>query len=102
MRSPLHQKCHHQMIYPKLNLKIYYPSPYEREIWHCKYANTDIIQRAINYYPWKRSEKNVNKKLHIFAKTIKNIFPNFIPYEKILCDDRDSPWISNKIKKLLN
>ena len=104
MKSSLHQKCHHQMIYTKLNLKIHYSSPYEREIWHYKYANTDLIQRAINYNPWKRSlaEKNINKKVYIFVKTIENIFSNFIPYETILCDDRDPLWISKKIKKILN
>ena len=75
------------------NLKIHYPPPYEREIRHYKYANTDLIQRAINYYPWERSlaEKDVNEKVYIFAKTIKNIFSNFIPHETILCDDKDPP-----------
>ena len=38
--------------------------------------NTDLIQRAIKYYPWERSlaEKDVNEKVYIFGKTIKNIF----------------------------
>ena len=52
----------------------------------------------MNYYP----EKYFNEKVYIFAKTIKNIFLNFIHYEPILCDDRDPPWISNKINKLIN
>ena len=30
----LHENCHHQIVYAKLNLKIQYPPPYEREIWH--------------------------------------------------------------------
>ena len=30
--SSLHEKCHHQIIYGKLNLKIYYPPRYELEI----------------------------------------------------------------------
>ena len=48
------------------------------------------------------SRKHVNVKVYVFAKTIKNTFSNFIPHEAILCGDRDSPWISNKIKKLIN
>ena len=44
----------------------------------------------------------IYEKVYIFAKTIKNIFPNFIPRETTFCDDRDPPWISNKIKKLIN
>ena len=104
VHSSLHQKCHHQMIYSKINLNIHYPPPYGREIWHYKYANSDLIQRVIYYYSWERSEaeKNVNEKVHIFSKTIKNIFSNFIPHEKIISDHRDPPWISNKIKKLIN
>ena len=29
----LHQNCHHQIIFCKLNLKIEYPPPYAREAW---------------------------------------------------------------------
>ena len=27
---------------------------------------------------------------------------NLIPHETIICDDKDSPWINNKIKKLIH
>ena len=27
-----------------------YPPSYEQEIWHYKYTNTDLIERAINFY----------------------------------------------------
>ena len=39
----LHPNCHHQVIYTKFNLKVYYPPPYEREVWHYKEADTDLI-----------------------------------------------------------
>ena len=29
----LHQNCHHQIIFAKFNLKVYYPPPYERTIF---------------------------------------------------------------------
>ena len=32
VHSSLHETCHHQIIYAKFNLKIYYPPPNEREI----------------------------------------------------------------------
>ena len=32
IHSSLHQKCYHQIIYARLNLKIHYPPPYERDI----------------------------------------------------------------------
>ena len=28
-------------------------------------------------------------------------FSNFIPHETIVCDDKDPPWFSNKIKTLI-
>ena len=40
--------------------------------------------------------------VYIFAKTIKNIFPNFIPRKTMFGDDRDPTWIRSKIKKLIN
>ena len=37
------------------------------------YANMDLIQRAVNYYPWERSlaGKDVNEKVCTFAKTLR-------------------------------
>ena len=32
--SSIRPKCHHQIIYSKLNLKIEYPPPYIRKIWN--------------------------------------------------------------------
>ena len=100
VHSSLHPNCHHQITYAKFNLKIYYPPPYEREIWHYGKANVDHIKKAIHEFPWQRSFENnsVNEKLNIFNTTIKNILSNYIPHETITCDDRDPRWI----KKILN
>ena len=38
----LHANSHHQIVYPKFNLKIHYPPPYEREVWH--FHKADINQ----------------------------------------------------------
>ena len=104
VHSSLHQNCHHQIIFAKFNLKVHYPPPYEREVWHFKKANTDHIKRAINGFPWERSfaNLNINDKVHLFNKTIRNILSNFIPHETITFDDRDPPWINNRVKHLIN
>ena len=44
----LHRNCHHQIIFAKFNLKVYYPPPYERTIFHYSQATVDHIQQAIN------------------------------------------------------
>ena len=34
VHSSLHENCHHQLVYAKFNLKVWYSPPYECEIWH--------------------------------------------------------------------
>ena len=48
VHSSLHENCHHQIIYAKFNLKIYYQPPYEREIWHYQKASIENIRKAID------------------------------------------------------
>ena len=100
VHSSLHPNCHHQIVFAKINLKICYPPPYEREIWHYEKANADLICRSIDQFPWDNrfSNLDVNQKVHLFNQTIKNILCNFIPHETVTCDDRDPPWINSKIK----
>ena len=38
----------------------------------------------------------------LFNRTIKNILSNYIPHEIIICDDRDPPWINNRVKEIIN
>ena len=94
VHSSLHQNCHHQIIYAKINFKVFYPPPYEREIWHYQRADVDQIQQAIEQFSWEKSFRNlnVNEMVSIFNKTIKNILSNYIPHETITCDDKDPPW----------
>ena len=103
IHSSLHQNCHHQLIYAKINLKVFYPPSYEHEIWHYQLANVDLIQRAIEQFSWEKSFRNlnINEMVFLFNKTIKNIFSNFIPNETVTCDDRDPPWINANIKQLI-
>ena len=97
----LHSKCHHQIIYAKLNLKIEYPPPYTRKIWNYSRSETDLINRSIESFDWSKlfSGKNVHEQVELFNKTLLNIFHNFIPNKIIVCDDRDPPWMNDEIKK---
>ena len=93
VHSSLHEKCHHQITYAKLNLKIYYPRPYEQEVWHYQNANIDNIRKAISEFSWEMhfANSDVNEKMHLFNKTITNIVCNYIPHETIICNDKDPP-----------
>ena len=103
MNPSLHPNCHHHVIYAKFNLKVHYPPPYEREVWHYKEANTDLIRRSIEMCDWDRAftNSNVNDMVNICTKTIQNILTNFILHQKITTDDKDPPWFNTKIKSLL-
>ena len=54
-------------------------------------------------FPWERKFENnsANDKVNILNATIKNILPNYIPHEAIMCDDRDPPWINKNIKQFI-
>ena len=42
-------------------------------------------------------------RMPILIKLTKiNILSNYIPDEIIICDDRDPPWINNRVKELIN
>ena len=46
IHSSLHSNCHHQIVFAKFNLSIFYPPPYERSVWHYERANTELIRRV--------------------------------------------------------
>ena len=98
IHSSLHQNCHYQIIFAKFSLKVHYPPPYECEVWHFKKANT------INGFPWERSftSLDINDKVYLFNKTIRNILLNFIPHGTITVDDRDLSWTNSQVKHLIN
>ena len=37
----------------------------------------------------------------LLNKTITNIPSNYIPHERITCDDKDPPWFNKNIKQLI-
>ena len=71
VHSSLHENCHHQIIYAKLNLEIYYPSPCEREIWYYQKANIENTRKAIDSLPWAMRFTNIDvkAKVNLFNKT---------------------------------
>ena len=77
----LHQNCHHQIIFAKIDLNIYYPPPYRRLAWDYKKANIDAINLAIKSFNWENAfnGKDINSQVNLFNETLLNSFSNFIP-----------------------
>ena len=70
--SSLHPNCHHQVIFAKFTLSIFYPPPYERTVWFYEKANPELMQRAINESEWTRALSNVSidKKVCCLTETL--------------------------------
>ena len=102
VQHSLHPNCHHQLVFTKFDLSIYYLPPYERTAWYYNKANADHIWRAIDMFDWGKALRfnDVDKQVAIFRDTLMNIIQNFIPNEIIICDDRDPLWINQEIKQL--
>ena len=48
----LHQICHHQIIFCKINLKTEYPPPYAHIVWDYEKDQTNLINRATDQFDW--------------------------------------------------
>ena len=99
----IHQSCHHQILFAKVNLKIFYTSPYTRSIWDYSNSNHEAINNTIDGFHWEKASSNVNvhTQVKLFNETLSNIFMNFVPNKLIIVDDRNPPWVTEKIKILL-
>ena len=49
VHTSLHSNCHHQIIYAKFDLKVFYPPPYEITVWHFSQENSDHIKKPSTY-----------------------------------------------------
>ena len=85
----IHQSCHHQIVFAKVT----------RRIWDYSNANHEAINNAIDSFDWEKAFSNVNvhTQVKLFNETLSNIFMNFVPNKLITFDDRDNPWVTEKI-----
>ena len=67
----LYPNCHHQIIYAKFELKIYYPPPYEREVWHYQNADSNAIKKAMTDFFWEGAFENLSVDEKVLIKPSK-------------------------------
>ena len=99
----LFNKCHHNIIHGKIDIRVPLPPVYVREVWDYSKANVENIKKAVANFNWKRAFENlsVDEKVELLNETLLNIFRNYIPNKKIKCDYRQPPWMTDDIKKSL-
>ena len=83
------------MIYPLPPLP-----PYRRLVWDFKRANISSIRKSVKMVDWRFMflDTSVHEQVCIFNNTLMNIFSNYIPNKYIAIDNRDPPWMNEKIK----
>ena len=103
VHASLNPHCHHQIIFAKFNLKVFYPPPHERTVWHFFQANSDLIKRVVDLFDWESAliDLDADVQVSVFNDTITNIMPNVVPNEITICDNRDPPWMNRHIKNLI-
>ena len=104
-RASLDSYCHHQIIHCKVNFRIPPPPPFERRIWHFNRANSAAIKRSMASFQWLQhlsSNTDPNWQVKTFTDTLLNIMSNFIPNETKRFVPRDPPWITKRLKTMLN
>ena len=96
-------KCHHNIIYGKINIRVPLPPTYVREVWDYEKANIENTKKAVSNFDWNKAFENVSvdEKVDFLNKTLLNIFRNCIPNKKIKCDYLQPPWMIDNIKKSL-
>ena len=96
-------KCHHNIIYGEINIRVLLPPVYIREVWDYSKANIENINKAISHFNWTKAFKNlsVDEKVELLNETLLNSYQNYIPNKKIKCEYRQPPWMTDNIKKSL-
>ena len=77
----LHPYCHHQIVHAKFNLKIHFRPPYQREIWHYRQGNTELVRIAVHEFNWMRafSNLNINERVSFFNRIFFFLHIQFTP-----------------------
>ena len=100
----LHPNCHHEVKLQNLICLFCIHHLTKELLGFNEKANPGLIRRVINKLDWTRALSNVSidKKVCYSTETLLYIIHNFIPHERIVCNNRDPPWVNGKIKNLIN
>ena len=69
-------KCHDNIIFSKVNIRVPLPPVYIHEVWNYSKANMENIKYAISNFNWSKALENlsVNGKVKHLNETLLNIF----------------------------
>ena len=78
------EKCHHNFILGKIDIRVPLQSVYVREVWDYSKANAENIKKAMSSFNCNKPFENVpiDAKVEPLNETLLNIFRNYIPDRK--------------------
>ena len=85
VKLSLFEKCHHCIIFWKINIRIPLPLSYVLEVWDYRNANAKSIQKPIQTFDWVKAFGNlsVDGKVDVLNERLINIFRNYIPNKSL-------------------
>ena len=101
--TSIFDKCHHNIIYSKIEIRVPLPPKYVREVWDYSKADVQNIKKSIKEFNWGKTLESlsIDSKVDLLNETLLNIFRNYIPNKKIKCDYHQPPWMTNSRKRSL-
>ena len=99
----LYPSCHHQLTFAKFNFKIPFPPAYQRRIWNFSRADSKAIKQAVNLIDWDSVflDLTVDRRVSILTQSVLNIFSNFVPNKVIVVKNKDAPWMTPDVKRMI-
>ena len=90
----------HMIVHGKLSFSVPCPPPYKRKIWDYEKANSTKIRNEISKIDWGKlfHNKSIDETELLFRNKFLNIISKNIPNKVVTCHDKDSPWITAKVK----
>ena len=73
-------------------------------MWNFKRANISSIRKAIKMVDWQLMflNKNNHEQVAILNDILMNFFSDYITNKYVTIEDRDPPWMIEKIKNKIN
>ena len=97
----LYPKSHHQIVFGTINLSVQRPPPYKRTVWKYDKAEIGAINselRGINLSD-RFDELDVDQAVDSSTNCFMSVITQHIPNREITCCDRDTPWITDEVRK---
>ena len=82
--TSIFDKCHHNIIYGKIEIRVPLPPKYVREVWDYSKADVQNIKKSIKDFNWGKTLESlsIDSKVDLLNETL-NIFRNYISNKKI-------------------